>query len=80
MKHENLKGHVGESWIWPLGKAFDHFKSEIVPFLEETVQKDAQYKDCLPSKKLIYPDVHNIFRALKEVPFDKVRVVIIGQD
>lgn len=80
MKHDNLKGFVGESWIWPLGKAFDYFKDKIVPFLEAEIKKPAQYKNCPVSKKQLYPSTHNIFRALKEVPFDSVRVVIIGQD
>lgn len=79
MKHDNLKGLVGESWIWPLGKAFDHFKSVIVPFLEEENLKTATYKEVETTKQ-IFPATHNIFRAFKEVPFDCVRVVIIGQD
>lgn len=67
MKHGNLKGLVGESWIWPLGKAFDYFKDTIVPELEENDND-------------IYPSQHNVFRAFKEVPFDCVRVIILGQD
>lgn len=70
MKHANLIPLVGETWIWPLGRGFDHFKSEIVPFLEKEIK----------AGKAIFPQVHNIFRALKEVPFESVRVVILGQD
>lgn len=30
--------------------------------------------------KIIYPEYKNIFNALKQTPYDKVKVVIIGQD
>lgn len=32
------------------------------------------------STKLIYPNAHNIFEALKLTPFHQVKVVILGQD
>ncbi|MFD2616338.1 uracil-DNA glycosylase [Terrilactibacillus laevilacticus] len=30
--------------------------------------------------KIIYPDMYDLFNALNETPFDKVKVVILGQD
>ena len=69
MNHRNMKPYVGDSWVWPLNKAFDVFKKDIIPFImaeEET--------------KKIYPITHSIFRAFKEVPFEDVRVVILGMD
>lgn len=32
------------------------------------------------SSQLIYPEMHNIFNALKATPFNQVKVVILGQD
>jgi len=32
------------------------------------------------STRIIYPDMHNIFNALKLTPYSGVRVVIVGQD
>ena len=80
MKHDNLRGLVGESWIWPLGKSFDYFKDTIVPYLEAEIKKVAQYRNSPPSKKQLLPPTHNIFRVLKEIPFENVRVVILAQD
>ena len=39
-----------------------------------------EYIDEQYEKKVIYPSKENIFRCFKETPFDKVKVVIIGQD
>jgi len=36
--------------------------------------------DKLYKEKIIYPDYENIFKALSLTPFNKVKVVIIGQD
>lgn len=32
------------------------------------------------STKTVYPDMHNIFNALKYTPFERVKAVILGQD
>jgi uracil DNA glycosylase len=29
---------------------------------------------------IVYPETKNIFRIFREVPYDKVRVVLLGQD
>jgi len=70
MKHQNLTALVGESWIWPLGKAFDLLKEKIIPYLKARKSEDI----------IIFPMESNILRAFKEVPFDSVQVVILGQD
>jgi uracil-DNA glycosylase len=69
MKHDNLSHLVHSSWLTNASQAFDKFKLAVVPTLNEEAKT-----------KVVFPAVHNIFRALKEVPFDRVRVVIIGQD
>lgn len=32
------------------------------------------------STRTVYPDMYNIFNSLKTTPFDKIKVVLIGQD
>lgn len=69
MQHNNLNHLVHSSWLTNASKAFDHFKTDVVPYLNK-----------LAETEVIFPAVHNIFRSLKELPFDKVRVVILAQD
>ena len=66
-----MKVDIESSWKKTLA---DEFESEWFAELAEFVQ--SEYK----SDKPIYPAPKNIFRAFNEVPFDKVRVVILGQD
>ena len=54
----------------------EHLRSEIrKPYFTELVKElNSEYKEaCYPSEKLI-------FNAFNLCPFDKVRVVILGQD
>mgnify|MGYP000379038755 CR=1 FL=1 len=69
MKHDNLSHLVHSSWLTNATQAFDVFKHKVVPVLNEEAKT-----------KVVFPAVHLIFRTLKEVPFDRVRVVIVGQD
>jgi len=69
MNHRNMSPLTGESWVWPLGEAFDVFKKDIIPFIVEEEKT-----------KIIYPATHTVFRAFKEIPFEDVRVVILGMD
>lgn len=61
---------IGESWKEALKEEFskEYFK-ELTDFVK------SEYKSAQ-----IYPPPKNIFRAFDLVPFDKVRVVILGQD
>jgi hypothetical protein len=34
----------------------------------------------IQNKKIIYPKPKNFFKAFEKTPFDKVKVVILGQD
>ncbi|MEO8885266.1 MAG: uracil-DNA glycosylase [Mucilaginibacter sp.] len=59
------------SWLKVLGNEFDKdYMLKLKQFLKE--EKDAGHK--------IYPSGSNIFNAFNTTPFDKVKVVIIGQD
>lgn len=82
-RHTNLSHLVHDTWLEQAPKAFDLFKKTIVPTLNARATELAEFNSFIKDRKdckEIYPTVHLIFRALKEVPFDKVRVVIVGQD
>lgn len=59
-----------KSWDSVLGEQLqsDYFK-ELLEFLHEEYEQQT-----------IFPERENIFRALNETPYDKVKAVIIGQD
>ncbi len=61
---------IGGGWKEKLAAEFDepYFK-ELAAFVHEEYQKGA-----------VYPEPQNIFRAFDLCPFDKVKVVILGQD
>ena len=61
---------IGNKWDEILGEEFkkDYFK-ELVSFLNEENKT-----------KIIFPEEKNLFRALKLTDYDKVKVVILGQD
>ena len=59
------------SWLAALG---DEFKK---PYMQQLGQF---LRDEKSSGKTIYPAGDNIFNALNSVPFDSVRVVVLGQD
>lgn len=53
--------------------------------LDKELQEDyfktlLQKVDVLYRTKTVFPKQHQVFRALKEVPYEEVRVVILGQD
>jgi uracil-DNA glycosylase len=59
------------SWLDVLGKEFDQpYMKQLKTFLQQ--QKN--------SGKVIYPPGSQWFSAFNDTPFDKVRVVILGQD
>ncbi len=61
---------ISESWDEILK---DEFNSKSYLSLREFLKDEY-------SKETIYPDMFNIFLALKLVPIEKVKVVILGQD
>ena len=56
------------SWLQILKWEFE--KKNIKNFLLKEIQ----------NKKIIYPNPKNFFKAFEKTPFDKVKVVILGQD
>ena len=61
---------IDDTWYHVLQ---DEFKKDYWHSLTETVRKF--YKT-----KTVYPEPNNMFNAFDSTPFDKVKVVIIGQD
>ena len=61
---------IGNSWDDVLKEEFNkEYYQNLREFLKE------EY-----SSRTVYPPMKNIFRALKETPYDKVKAVILGQD
>ena len=61
---------IGNSWDDVLRGEFEKdYYLQLRDFLKE------EY-----ASRRIYPPMENIFRALKETPYDKVKAVILGQD
>ncbi len=59
------------SWLQQIGDEFDKpYMKSLKDFLKQEKEK----------RKIIYPKGDDIFRALNATSFDKVRVVILGQD
>ena len=62
--------HIGNRWDEILK---NEFESEYYKSIREFLKKEySQYK--------IYPDMNDIFNSLKYADYDKIKVVIIGQD
>ena len=61
---------IGNSWDIYLKEEFNkpYFK-ELIGFVEEEYQN-----------KTIYPKKNEIFNAFRHTPYEKVKVVILGQD
>jgi len=66
---KNIEIH--SSWFGPLSKEFD---KEYMLALKDFLKKEYQ------SGKIIYPSGKEYFSAFNMTPFEKVKVVIIGQD
>lgn len=67
---EKYEKRVGEEWAVELYDAFE------TPYMQSVGKKLAEARKT----KTIYPEGSNVFRAFKETPFTKVKVVILGQD
>jgi len=60
-----------DSWLGVIGQEFEQpYMTELKKFLLEEKQRG----------KIVYPPGPQIFNALDSTPFDKVKVVILGQD
>lgn len=70
----NLRVEIAQNWQRILK---DYLETKSFKNLTEFVQ--AEYSGNIPGKE-IYPKKESIFRALNLTPFDKVKVVILGQD
>lgn len=65
-----MQVRIEESWKAVLQSEFDkQYFADLVAFIKQ------EY-----ATKIIYPKARNIFKAFDLCPFDKVKVVIIGQD
>ncbi len=63
-----IKKQLENSWLQRIGSEFD---------LDYMIQLN---QFLLSEKSIIYPESQKIFQALNETPFEKVKVVILGQD
>jgi uracil-DNA glycosylase len=62
--------HIGNDWDALLKEEFEQaYYLKLRQFLK------AEY-----ARSTIYPDMHDIFNALKYTPYEKVKAVILGQD
>ena len=62
--------HIGNSWDDVLKEDFE----------SENYQNLRKFLATEYRTRVIYPDMHDIFNALKYTPYEKVKVVILGQD
>lgn len=62
--------HLGNDWDKILG---DEFTKEYYLSLREFLKQEY-------ASRTIYPDMYDIFNALKETPYRSVKAVILGQD
>jgi uracil-DNA glycosylase len=63
--------NIEASWLEILKDEFEKdYMKEIKSFLVQQIE----------AGKTIYPNPKNIFKAFDKTPFDKVKVVILGQD
>lgn len=71
MRREDLAKIVDESWV-----------DLLLPLFEDPRMLAIQQAlgDLRQKGKVFYPSIENVFRVFKDIPIDKVRVVIIGQD
>ena len=71
LRQEQFFAALPDSWKKPLEEVCSRPEIDsLVQFLKEREEAGAT----------IYPAKQNIFAALKETPFDKVSVVVVGQD
>lgn len=66
---DNIQLH--QSWLEQIGAEFEQ---PYMIALKQFLQKEKQ------ARKVIYPPGNQIFNALNTTPFDKVKIVILGQD
>ena len=62
--------NLGNSWDSVLA---DEFEKDYYKNLREFLKEEY-------SRHTVYPEMHNMFNALKAAPYDQVKAVILGQD
>lgn len=67
---QKIIDRVGEEWGKVIGQEFSK------PYMAETIAVIKKSRAIVN----VYPDGDNVFRAFRETPLDKVRVVWLGQD
>jgi uracil-DNA glycosylase len=70
MEKAKIIEHIGESWYNVIGEEFNK------PYMVELRTKLSKARDVTT----VYPKGELVFRAFRETPFDKVKVVWFGQD
>ena len=57
------------------------WKTPLAPLFEdERYQQIRTFLKSEYSSRVIYPDMHDIFNCFRYTPYDKVKVVLLGQD
>ena len=70
MKKEKIIEKIGEEWYDMIGEEFN----------KDYMSKLAKGISDARKIKTIYPSQDKVFRAFKETPFSKVKVILLGQD
>lgn len=65
-----LETIIGDSWIPVIGDEFSK------PYM----QKISQWLEYQRKSATVYPESEDVFKALKLCPYNKVKVIILGQD
>jgi uracil-DNA glycosylase len=67
---EEIKAKIGESWYKYIGAEFgQHYMQVLSKFLAKRRREVA-----------VYPEPRDVFNAFRSTPYDKIKVVILGQD
>lgn len=67
---EYLKKQLGDSWH---EKLKEHYQSPWFLNIAAQISREREIK-------MVYPSSDDVFRAFRETPFEKVKVVMLGQD
>ena len=73
--------NIGNDWDEVLGAEFEKdYYLKLREFLRDEYSAEIAARKRGDFSKDIYPDMHDIFNALKAVPYAGVKAVILGQD
>lgn len=71
MTNDKIIEHIGEEWFSEIG---EEFNKEYMSNIRQGLRKAKN------DGRVIYPESKNIFRAFRETPYSKVKVLLLGQD